>query len=60
MYLLLFLGIFLFYKNNALYRAYVKEDGFIEWLTVIPLWFSADLSLKRFFRLRKKKETLAF
>ncbi len=55
MYLLLFLGIFLFYKNNALYRAYVKEDGFIEWLTVIPLWLSADLSIKRFFRLRKKR-----
>jgi len=53
---LLVIGVFLFYINYNAYKDYVAEDGIIEWLTVIALFISADISIKRFFKLRSKRD----
>ena len=53
--ILVFIGFTLFYTNVNLYRAYVSEDGVIEWLTVIVLFCSADISFKRIIRLRSQR-----
>ena len=53
--ILVFIGFILFYTNINSYRAYVGEDGIIEWLTVIVLFCCADISFKRIIRLRSKR-----
>ena len=55
MFILLVIGIILFKVNYEAYRAYVAEDSIIEWLTVIALFSSADVSIKRALKLRNKR-----
>ena len=54
-FILLFIGIILFKVNYEAYRAYVAEDSIIEWLTVIALFSSADVSIKRVLKLKNKR-----
>ena len=53
--ILVFIGFILLYTNINLYKAYVGEDGIVEWLTVIVLFFSANISFKRIIRLRSQR-----
>ena len=55
MFILLVIGIILFRVNYEAYRAYVAEDSIIEWLTVIALFSSADVVIKRALKLRNKR-----
>jgi len=52
-------GMVLFVIDQSLFRAYVQEDGIIEWLTVAALVCGMIICLTRTIRLRNKK-TLFF
>ena len=54
--ILLFVAMALLNNNIDAYRAFVKEDGIIEWLTVVALFFCADVCLKRTFRLKSLRD----
>ena len=48
-------GIFLFYTNVAQFEEYVKEDGIVEWLTVVGLLLGSFVCFSRLVVLWKKK-----
>jgi len=48
-------GILLFYTNVSRFEEYVKEDGIIEWLTVVGLLLGSFVCLSRLAVLRKKR-----
>ena len=48
-------GIFLFYTNVAQFEEYVKEDGIVEWLTVVGLLLGSFVCFSRLAVLWKKK-----
>ena len=52
---LVFFGLYLMQADSSLFRAYVREDGFVEWLTVVLLFYSTILFLFRIVKLRKVK-----
>ena len=52
----MFLGLYLMQTDYVLYRAYVRENGFVEWLTVFLLMFSSALFFFRLIKLKKNKD----
>ncbi len=44
--ILLFVANALLNNNIDAYRAFVKEDGIIEWLTVVALFFCVDVGFR--------------
>lgn len=50
---LVLFGFYLIQADYTLFRAYVREDGFIEWLTVFLLFFCSVLCLVRLIKLKK-------
>ncbi|MEO5562131.1 MAG: hypothetical protein ABIR18_01825 [Chitinophagaceae bacterium] len=50
---MLIIGYILFYTNITQFETYVREDGLVEWLTVLGLIMGCFVCLARFFRLRK-------
>ena len=48
-------GIFLFYTNVSRFGEYVKEDGIVEWLTVVGLLLGSFVCLSRLAALWKKR-----
>jgi len=48
-------GIFLFYTNVSRFGEYVKEDGIVEWLTVVGLLLGSFVCLSRLAVLWKKR-----
>jgi len=49
------IGIFLFYTNVARFEEYVKEDGIVEWLTVVGLLLGSIVCFSRFLLLLHKR-----
>ena len=50
---ILITGYILFYTNVPLFESYVREDGLVEWLTVLGLILGVIVCIQRFFKLRK-------
>ena len=50
---ILITGYLLFYTNVPLFESYVREDGLVEWLTVLGLILGVIVCIQRFFKLRK-------
>lgn len=51
--IMLIIGYILFYKDVNQFVAYTREDGIVEWLTVLGLLLGCIVCARRFLRLRK-------
>src|SRR5580765_4634632 len=54
--LMLIVGYILFYTNLPQFVEYVREDGLVEWLTVLGLILGCIVCILRFARLRKYRK----
>jgi hypothetical protein len=54
---ILLTGFILFYNDVTVFETYVREDGIVEWLTVLGLLLGCGVCLARFIRLRKHRTT---
>jgi hypothetical protein len=52
---MLIAGFILFYSDVSLFEAYVREDGIVEWLTVLGLLLGVGVCIRRFIKLRPYK-----
>ena len=53
--IMLALGFYFYFTNIQAFEEYIKEDGVVEWITVVGLLLGSGLSFYRFFTLRKER-----